>query len=66
MDQHHIRFIKTVCDDNGHQHRCVQGEIHVRRAKDQARALRAAKLKFQRAKRTEHWRTHADEIEIVH
>ncbi len=65
MGHYHIRFLKTLCDDHGHQHRCIQGDIQIHRARTEARAFRAAKLKFQRSKRTDHWRTHADEIEIV-
>jgi hypothetical protein len=50
MTTYHFRFVKTLCDDAGHQHHCLQGEIEVRRARTHARALRAAELKFQRVK----------------
>ena len=64
MGPYHIRFVKTLCDDCGHQHRCVQADVHIRRARTEARAVKAAKLRFQRLNRTGHWNTHADEIEI--
>ena len=64
MVTYHIRFVKTVCDDYGHEHRCVQGDVHIRRARTEARAVTAAKLRFQRLNRTAHWTTHAEDIEI--
>jgi len=65
MTTYHFRFVKTLCDDSGHQHQCLQGEIEVRRARTHARALRAAELKFQRVKSIQNWKTYADTMEVV-
>lgn len=59
-----IRFVKTLCDDYGRKHECIQGDVQIHRARTVARALQAAKLKFQRLKKTGHWWTHADDIEV--
>lgn len=60
-----IRFMKNLCDDYGRKHDCVQADVLICRARTAARALRAAKLKFQRLKKTGHWWTHADNIQLV-
>ena len=65
MSEYRVRFMKTLCDDTGHQHNCLEGEIRVRRARGQARAVRAAKLRFQRAKRVANWKTYADTIDVT-
>jgi hypothetical protein len=65
MTTYHVRFVKTLCDDTGHQHKCLQAEIEVSRARTHARAVRAAELKFQRVKRIENWKTYADVVEVV-
>jgi hypothetical protein len=64
MSVYQIRFVKKLCDDYGRKHDCVQADVQIKRARTAARALRAAKLKFQRWKRTGHWWTHADNIEL--
>jgi hypothetical protein len=66
MATYHVRFVKTLCDDSGHEHKCLQAEIEVRRARTEVRALRAAELKFQRVKRIENWKTYADTVELVY
>ena len=65
MTEYRVRFVKRLCDDTGHQHDCVEGEVRVRRARDQARAMQAAKLRFQRAKHAPNWQTYADRVEVV-
>jgi len=65
MTTYHVRFVKTLCDDSGHPHKCLQAEIAVRGARTEARALHAAELKFQRVKRIKNWKTYADIIEVV-
>ena len=59
-----IRFMKTVYDDRGHRHECVQADIEIRRAKSVPRAVAAAKLRFQRRLKTAHWWTHADYVDV--
>ena len=38
MARYRVNFIKNLCDDTGHQHKCVEGVVKIRRAKDQDRA----------------------------
>jgi len=65
MTAYRVQFVKKLCDDSGHQHKCVQAEILVRLARTKARAVRAAELKFQRVKRVENWKTYADTVEVI-
>ena len=63
--EYRVRFVKTLCDDSGHHHECLEGEIKIRRARSELRAVRAAKLKFQRTKKIESWKTYADTIQVA-
>jgi hypothetical protein len=63
--KYRVRFVKMLCDDSGHQHECLEGEIKIRRARSELRAVRAAKLKFQRTKKIESWKTYADTIQVA-
>jgi hypothetical protein len=63
--QYRVQFTKRLCNDVGMQRDCVQGSIHVRRARTVERALQAAKKRFQRCKRTKDWRLYADAFEIA-
>lgn len=64
MVQYQVRFIKSLCDDTGHQHKCVEGVVKIREAKNQDRATRAAKHRFARMKRIPRWDLHADFVEV--
>jgi hypothetical protein len=64
MVHYHVRFIKDLCDDTGHQHKCVEGIVDIRRARDQARAIQAAKRRFERMKRIPRWDLYADRFEL--
>ena len=64
MPHYHVRFIKNLCDDTGHQHKCVEGTVHIRRARDQDRAMRAAQHRFARSKRVPRWSLYADAVEV--
>jgi hypothetical protein len=64
MVHYHVRFIKNLCDDTGHQHKCVEAIVDIRRAKDQARAIQAAKHRFERMKRIPRWDLYADSFEL--
>lgn len=64
MVQYHVRFIKNLYDDTGHGHRCVEGVVDIRRARDSGRAVQAAKRRFERMKRIPRWDLHADTFEL--
>ncbi len=64
MVQYHVRFIKNLWDHAGHPHRCVEGEVDIRRARDSDRAVQAAKRRFERMKRIPRWDLHADLFEL--
>ncbi len=64
MARYRVRFIKNLCDDTGHQHKCVEGVVRIRRAKSEDRATRAAQHRFERMKRIPRWSLHADFVEV--
>jgi hypothetical protein len=59
-----VRFIKTLCDDTGHAHKCVEGVVDIRRARDRDRAVQAAKRRFERVKKIPRWGLYADSFEL--
>lgn len=64
MPNYRVRFIKILCDDTGHPHRCQEGEVNIRHARDRDRAVRAAKKRFARIKRIPRWDLFADAFEL--
>jgi hypothetical protein len=64
MTHYRVRFIKTLCDDTGHPHRCIEGIVDVCRARSRDRAVQAAKHRFKRMKRIPQWDLYADTFEV--
>lgn len=64
MARYRVRFIKNLCDDTGHEHKCVEGVVRIRRAKSEDRAMRAAQHRFKRMKRIPRWNLYADFVEV--
>ena len=64
MAHYRVRFIKTLCDDTGHAHKCVEGVVDIRRARDRDRAVQAAKRRFERMKKIPRWGLYADSFEL--
>jgi hypothetical protein len=64
MARYHVRFIKNLYDDTGHRHKCVEGVVDIRKARDSERALQAAKRRFERMKRIPRWDLYADTYEL--
>lgn len=64
MARYHVRFVKNLCDDTGHTHKCVEGIVDIRRARDSDRAIQAAKRRFERMKGISHWDRYADAFEV--
>lgn len=64
MGHYQVRFIKSLCDDTGHQHKCVEGVVDIHSAKNRDRAVQAAKHRFERMKRIPRWDLYADTFEL--
>ena len=63
MAAYHIKFIKTLSDENDHSE-TVYRSIVIRLARDAVRAVAAAKRRFERLERVTHWRLRADRMKI--
>ena len=64
MTSYRVTFFKNLVNSNGHQFKCQQGSIDIRRARTDKRALRAAQLRFERAKKISNWTLYADVVEM--
>jgi hypothetical protein len=62
-----VSFFKDLVSSDGHHFRCLQENIVIRRARNDDRAVEAAKRRFQRLCHVADWRFYADgfELEIV-
>jgi hypothetical protein len=58
-----VLFIKTVCDDTGHEHRACQAAFSVQ-ASSLTDAVRKAEADFCRQKHVRDWTIFADAIEL--
>jgi hypothetical protein len=58
-----VRFIKTVCDDTGHEHRACQAAFTVE-ASSLTEAVRRAEADFCRQKHVHDWTIFADAVEF--
>jgi hypothetical protein len=58
-----VRFVKTVCDDTGHEHRACQAVFTVDAA-SLAEAVQRAEGDFCRQKHVRDWTIFADEVEF--
>ena len=63
MAAYHIKFIKTLSDENDHSE-TVYRSIVIRLARDVVRAVAAAKRRFERLEKVTHWRLRADRMKI--
>lgn len=63
MSSFDVRFIKTVCDDTGHEHRACQAAFTVE-APSLIEAVRRAETDFCRQKRIHDWTIFADTVEF--
>lgn len=58
-----VRFIKTVCDDTGHEHRACQAAFSVQ-APSLTEAIKHAEADFCRQKHIHDWTIFADAVEL--
>ena len=63
MPSFNVRFIKTVCDDTGHEHLVCQAAFPVE-APSLTEAVRQAEADFCRQKHVHDWTIFADVIEF--
>jgi hypothetical protein len=63
MPSFDVRFIKTVCDDTGHEHRACQAAFTVD-APSLTEAVRRAEADFCRQKQVHDWTIFADAVEF--
>ena len=63
MQSFNVRFIKTVCDDSGHEHRACQAAFSVM-APSLTEAVKQAEMDFCRQKHVHDWTIFADVVEL--
>jgi hypothetical protein len=63
MPSFDVRFIKTVCDDTGHEHRACQAAFTIE-ATSLAEAVQRAEIDFCRQKHVHDWTIFADAVEF--
>ncbi|WP_244552820.1 hypothetical protein [Bradyrhizobium sp. Ghvi] len=63
MPSFNVRFIKTVCDDTGEEHRACQAAFKVDAASPSA-AAQQAEIDFCKEKNVRDWTVFADVIEL--
>ena len=62
MPSFDVRFIKTVCDDSGHEHRACQAEFTIDAASPRE-AVQRAEADFCQLNRVHDWTMFADAVE---
>jgi len=64
MSVYLVTFLKNILSSDGHQFKCLQQEIAIRRAKSIDRAVEAAERRFERIRDVPDWKLHADTLEL--
>jgi hypothetical protein len=64
MSRYRVSFFKNLLSSDGHQFRCLQQSIVIRRARSVDRAIEAAKRRFERYCHLADWKLHADGVEL--
>jgi hypothetical protein len=59
-----VSFFKDLISSDGRQFRCLQRNIVIHRARNDDRAVEAAKRRFQRLCHVADWRFYADGFEL--
>lgn len=63
MSSFDVRFIKTVCDDTGHEHHACQASFTIE-ANSLTDAVRKAEADFCRQRQVHDWTIFADAVEF--
>jgi len=64
MSQYRVSFFKYLPSSDGHQFRCLQQSILIRRIKNVDRAVEAAKRRYERHCHVADWSLYADGLEV--
>ena len=64
MTSYRVTFFKNLINSSGHEFKCQQGSIDIRRARNDERALQAAQRRYERAKKIDSWTLYADVAEL--
>jgi hypothetical protein len=64
MTSYRVTFFKNLVNSTGHQFKCPQGTIEIRRARNYHRAFQAAERRYERAKKIANWTLYADFAEL--
>ena len=64
MTCYRVTFFKNLVNSIGHQFKCQQGTIDIRRARSDERALQAAQRRYERSKKIGDWTLYADVAEL--
>ncbi|MGT2467473.1 hypothetical protein [Mesorhizobium sp.] len=64
MTSYRVTFFKNLVNSNGHQFKCPQGTVEIRRARNLDRAFQAAERRYERAKKICNWTLYADVAEL--
>ena len=65
MERFQMTFFKNLTSSNGHNFKCVQGEVMIGDAASPRQALEAAEGQFARSKGVGDWTLRADVAELV-
>jgi predicted RNA-binding Zn-ribbon protein involved in translation (DUF1610 family) len=62
--EYRVTFFKDLLSSDGHKFKCPQCTVDIRRARTAARAVQAAKRRFERRRRMQNWKLLADYFEL--
>jgi hypothetical protein len=64
MCRYRVSFFRKLLSSDGHESKCLQQSIVIRRAKSIERAIEAAKRRYERLCQVADWRLYADGLEL--
>jgi hypothetical protein len=64
MTTYKVNFFKDLMSSDGHQFKCLQRAVEIRRARSVERAIQAAERRYARVHRVSDWSVHADSFEV--
>jgi hypothetical protein len=64
MCRYRVSFFRKLLSSDGHESKCLQQSIVIRRAKSIERAVEAAKRRYERLCQVADWRFYADGLEL--
>jgi hypothetical protein len=64
MCRYRVSFFRKLLSSDGHESKCLQQNIVIRRAKSIERAVEAAKRRYERLCQVADWRLYADGLEL--